>query len=279
MYKNSSNYLRFRSVDNVIKELDAFVKINPKVMVRFHDDDLLAHSASWLDEFASKYSRKIKHPFACFIHPNTVSREKVDCLKRAGCHDVEIGVQSISEQTRKNILGRNVTQEKLISSIGILNDSGLRIITDNILGLPGQSTGEMLDLLKFYNNNRVMKVYCFGFRYYPKTAIIEQVRAHTGLTDADIENLEEGINAKAFIQGGDWWTREIKQLQTFFTFLLYLPKSFNNIIIRRKWYRFFPSIPYSIAVIFSNWLRIPYKYNWALHITISRYKNYLKKVF
>ena len=32
------------------------------------------------------------------------------------------------------------------------------------------------------------------------------------------------------------------------------------------------------TIIFSNWLRIPYKYNWALHITISRYKNYLIKI-
>jgi len=266
-------------VENVINEMRAakggrfFAK-----MVRFHDDDFLMHNINWLNNFSYKYTKEINLPFTCFVHPGTVTKEKVECLRRAGCHDVEVGVQSISEDTRRTILNRNVSQEQLAGAVDILMSSGLKIITDNILGLPGQKTSEMLDLLRFYNNNRVMKVYCFGFRYYPKTAIVDQLRIHTKLTDLGIHKLEEGINAKAFIQGGDWWNREIKQLQTYFAFFLYFSKFLNDFIIRHKLFKLFPALPYSISIIFSNWLRIPYKYNWALHITISRYRNYIAKV-
>jgi hypothetical protein len=264
-------------VDNVILELRNATRSSFKKMVRFHDDDLLARDNGWLKEFAHSYKEQIGLPFACFIHPNTITEEKIEFLKIAGCHDVEIGIQAISEATRKNILRRNVSQERLISSLSILKEYGINVITDNILGIPGQDINEAIELLKFYNNNRVMKIYCFGFRYYPKTQIIDYSREAVRLSDIDIIKIEEGVNAKAFIQGGDHWDSKIKQIQTFLTFLLYFPKGLNNFILRFRLFRFFPHLPYFIGVIFSNWLRIPFKYNWALHITISRYRYFICK--
>ena len=122
-----------------------------------------------------------------------------------------------------------------------------------------------------------MKIYCFGFRHYPATDIVEYSRNAGLLTDEDVDNLENGVNVKTFIQSGDILSREAKQLQTFFAFLLYLPEQINNYILEKKLYRFFIPLPYYILVIFSNWLRIPYRYNWALHITVCRYRVYTFK--
>lgn len=279
IYKNKGTYLRRRSVENVIQELKIAKERYGIDMLRFHDDDLLSSNIGWFEEFAHRYKSYINLPYACFIHPNTLTEEKAKLLKFSGCHDVEIGIQSISEKTRLEILNRPVSHKQLVKAIQILNSCGLNIITDNILGIPNQNIKEIIDLLKFHNENRVMKIYCFGFRHYPKTDIIEYSRKYFNLSNTDITNLEDGINVKAFIQGGDIFNREIKQLQTFFPFLLYFPKSMNNFLIKLRLYRFFPSLPYFITVIFSNWLRIPYRYNWALHITISRYRHFaLKKL-
>jgi len=277
LYAQKGKYLRFRSTDNVIEELCLAKSKSHLKIVRFHDDDLMAVSHQWLEDFSKLYAREINIPFACFVHPNTVTEQKAKCLALAGCHDVEIGVQSVSEKTRREIMNRKISTKQLEQAIYILKDAGLHIITDNILGLPGQSLGEIIDMLKFYNRNRVMKIYCFGFRYYPKTAIIEQAMKNDLLKKEDVDTLENGNNVQAFISGGDRLTVEIKQLQTFFSFLLYLPRKLNNLIINRSLYRLFLPLPYFITVIFSNWLRIPYRYNWALHITISRYRHFILK--
>jgi anaerobic magnesium-protoporphyrin IX monomethyl ester cyclase len=277
IYEKKGRYLRFRSVQNVICELNSFQKKYFVKMVRFHDDDMLAHGVNWLQEFASAYADHIHLPFACFAHPNTVTKEKAKFLKLAGCHDVEIGIQTISEKTRGDILNRRVSHKQLLEAIHILKDCGLNIITDNILGIPGQNIEEIIDLIRFHNDNRVMKIYCFGFRHYPKTDVVEYSRKTLNLSNADIDNLEDGINVQAFIQGGDNWDGKIKQLQTFFTFLLYFPRQLNNFLIKQRLYCFFPGLPYFISVIFSNWLRIPYRYNWALHITVSRYRHFVFK--
>jgi tRNA A37 methylthiotransferase MiaB len=275
VYDGKGRYLRQRSVDHVIAELEAAVQRPSRKMVRFHDDDLLAHSVAWLEDFAAAYKERVGLPFACFIHPNTVTDEKVALLKKAGCHDVEMGVQSIGEDTRRQALSRDVSQAQLLKAFEVLKRHGMNVITDNILGIPGQDVGEVVDLLKFYNENRVMKIYCFGFRYYPRTRVVAAERASGRLSAEDVARIEAGVGAKAFIQGGDHWDKATRQVQTFFTFLLYLPKGFNRFIIHRKLYRFFPPLPYFISVIFSNWFRIPFKYNWALHITIARYRHFL----
>jgi len=279
IYEKKGKYLRYRSVKEVISEFSKFQKKYSITIVRFHDDDMFVHDIHWLEEFANAYSENVRLPFACFAHPNTVTKEKARFLKMAGCHDVEIGIQTISEKFRREILNRQVSHKQLLEAVNILKDSGLNIITDNILGIPGQDIDEIIDLLKFHNDNRVMKIYCFGFRHYPKTEIVGYSRKNANLSDKEIENLEDGINVKAFIQGGDHWDSRIKQLQTFFTFMLYFPKQFNNFLIKRRLYRFFPGLPYFVSVIFSNWLRIPYRYNWALHITVSRYRHFVFKKF
>ncbi|MBU0468377.1 MAG: B12-binding domain-containing radical SAM protein [Candidatus Omnitrophica bacterium] len=276
-YKDKGRYLRFRSANNVIDELVISKEKYGIRFVRIHDDDFLTHDIPWFEEFADKYSKLIKVPFACFTHPNSVTPQKAKLLKEAGCHDIELGVQSISSNTRHNIMNRPVTDQQLHDSINILKDSGIKIITDNILGMPNQDPKEIIDLLKFYNENRVMKIYCFGFRHYPATDIIEYSKKESLLSEEDIENLENGVNVKTFIQSGDILSFEQKQLQTFFAFLLYLPKQVNNYILKHKLYKLIIPLPYFIHVIFSNWLRIPFKFNWALHITISRYSHYIFK--
>jgi radical SAM superfamily enzyme YgiQ (UPF0313 family) len=276
-YHSKGRYLRFRSAANVIAELELAKQKYGIKMVRIHDDDFLTHDVPWFEEFAEKYSTRIQAPFACFTHPNSVTEIKARLLKKAGCHDIEVGVQSISAETRSGVLNRNVSDEQLIRSLKILKDAGIKVVTDNILGLPHQGQEELLDLIKFYNKNRIMKIYCFGFRHYPATDIVEYSRNAGLLTDEDVDNLENGVNVKTFIQSGDILSREAKQLQTFFAFLLYLPEQINNYILEKKLYRFFIPLPYYILVIFSNWLRIPYRYNWALHITVCRYRVYTFK--
>ncbi len=277
LYDAKEKYLRFRTVENVIQELVLAKKKFDIKIVRFHDDDLMAASSKWLKKFSEFYVEKVRVPFTCFVHPATVTEEKAKCLAFAGCHDVEIGIQSVSEKTRREIMNRNISNPDLEKAIFILKDSGLKIITDNIVGVPGQSEDETIDMLKFYNRNRVMKTYCFGFRYYPKTEIIQQAQ-HKGLLEKkDIEALEEGRDVEAFIRGGDSLTTQMKQIQTYFSLLLYFPYNLNSFIISNKLYRFFPPLPYFITVIFSNWLRIPYRYNWALHITITRYRHFIFK--
>jgi len=269
--------LRYRSVKNVISEL-AIIKGKSKArVVRFHDDDMLSHDISWLEEFASQYADKVHLPFACFIHPNTVTDRKAGLLKIAGCHDVEIGIQSIREKTNMEVFNRQVSIGQLEKSMRILKQYDLKIITDNIVGAPYQGIDEIVDLIKFHNENRVMKIYCFGFRHYPKTKIIEHSRGFFKLSDQDIQDLEEGVNVKAFVSGGDNLSRDLRQFQTFLAFLLYFPKTLNNFIIKRKLFRFFPYFPYFITILFSNWLRIPYRYNWSLHISLSRYGNFISK--
>jgi len=119
VYRNvyGANYsLRRRSVDNVIHELKlAKKKYNPK-FIRFHDE-VFTSDKGWLKEFSYKYKRYIGLPLFCFVHPHTIDEGGVRLLKSAGCYEVQMGVQTFSDELNRDVLGRNTSIKKIAEVI------------------------------------------------------------------------------------------------------------------------------------------------------------------
>ena len=280
LYKNKGKYLRRRSVDNLIEEITDSKKKYKIDLVRFHDD-IFTYDLDWLKQFSLKYRKEVDLPFSCYIHPGTANEAVAGYLKRAGCCEAEIGIQTIRADTREKVLSRFVSNSQTERAINIFKDLGIRVTVNNIFGIPGQSEEEISELAEFFNENRVTRLYFYGLRYYPKTKITQDARNAGILSEEDIYRIENGIDAVPFVQGGDSIKdKRLGRFRTLFTLLPYLPKGINRFLINKRIYRFFPVFPYYILVIFSNWLRIRYKYNWMLRRTVVRYPLFMmKKVF
>lgn len=281
LYSNDKgNFMRKRSVDNVINELSLNKRRYNINLVRFHDD-IFSVDRAWLREFSSIYKKEIGAPFSCYVHPNTVDEEVACLMKNAGCYEAEIGIQTMHKQTREQILERFTNDSKIEEVINILKALKMKVTVNNIFGIPGQTIEEILDLARFYNKNRVTRLYFYGLRYYPKTKIVTIAKDKKVLTDKDILSIEKGEEYLTFVRGGHLMgSKELNKLRTFFTMLPFLPRSVNNFIIEKRIYRFFPTFPYFILVVFSNWIRIRYKYNWMLRRTLKRYIIFIaRKIF
>lgn len=277
--RNNGRYVRKRGVDNVLREIIEGRDRWGINFVRFHDD-IFTLDKKWIVEFLKRYKLEVRLPFACFVHPKSIDEDLARLLKDAGCVDVEIGVQSCWESTRKKILNRHVTNSSIKNAIALLKDQKIKITTDNILSLPGQAEEEVQDLARFYNENRVDRIFIFGLRYYPKTDIIYTARDMKILSDNDIETLENGIQKLTFVRGGDTNIPQFRRFAGLFSILLYLPVKINSFIIDKKLYRYFPPLPFTFLVIFSNWLRFNPKYNWMFKRNLSRYLHFIaKKIF
>ena len=62
------------------------------------------------------------------------------------------------------------------------------------------------------------------------------------LTPRDVEEINEGITARSFIQGGTITVKKFARIQTYLVLLLALPKWLNRALIRAKIYRVFPDL-------------------------------------
>jgi anaerobic magnesium-protoporphyrin IX monomethyl ester cyclase len=105
MYRGLGRWQRRRSVDNVIAELQQAHEKFPFETVQFWDEIFVDHM-DWLEEFSDKYARKINKPFFCWAYPKYITPETVAMLEKANCREVNIGIQTINETTKRTKLRR-----------------------------------------------------------------------------------------------------------------------------------------------------------------------------
>lgn len=89
--------------------------------VYFFDEDFLLKSERWIGMFAEKYA-SIGLPFFIFATPRSVSRGKgkLSALADVGLDTVNMGVQSGSERTARDLFGRKENRAEIISVLGVL---------------------------------------------------------------------------------------------------------------------------------------------------------------
>jgi radical SAM superfamily enzyme YgiQ (UPF0313 family) len=150
-YPNSSKYVRYRSVERVIAECKDFTL-----------------KKSWAEEFLKFYRKEISLPFHCYEKIDVLTKERVDWLKRAGCKEVTLGIQSGNETIRSEILNRKISDDKTLTSASWFHESRIRIQTENIIGFPEEDKAKILDTIKINARIRpvMIKIYFFNpFKY------------------------------------------------------------------------------------------------------------------
>jgi len=189
IYKGKGNTVRKRSVGNVIEELTfALDRYNPKMVV--FDDELLTYDKKWLDEFSREYKRRINKLSFCWVHPLNIDDDIITCLKRLNCYNVHMGIQTLNPRTRKKNLNRYYSNTEIVKAITLLQKSRIRSIVEYIVGLPGDTKEDYIDIIRFHSQHKVQAVNLYNLQCFPKTKIIEKM----GLSKESIEKINNGLN-------------------------------------------------------------------------------------
>ena len=134
LYRERGKYVRFRSVESVIYELqEAKRKTKNLRTIRFWDE-IFPDDNKWIDEFAKRYKKEINLPFEIWVHPLKISCNLIEKLVDAGLFKAVMGIQSGSAYIRKEIFGRYERQEDIINASKILSECKVpRVIYDFII--------------------------------------------------------------------------------------------------------------------------------------------------
>jgi radical SAM superfamily enzyme YgiQ (UPF0313 family) len=249
IYRGKGRFFRRRSPEQVLSELKKAKDEYHYTTVHFWDEIFISDK-KWLFTFLEDYKREIDVPFTCCIHVNFIDEEVVSLLKDANCWQAIMGVQSLNEELKKTILNRRETNEQVRKTIRLLKDAKIHTICENMLALPTQTEEDLINMLRFYNETRPNRLSLYFIRYYPKTEIIESALEHKILTHEDVEELNRGLNARSFIQGGTVQEKTFAKIQGFLTFIPVLPQWLNRFLIKIKIYRIIPNfgmLTHSIA--------------------------------
>lgn len=77
-------------------------------------------------------------PLSCELNAEDLDARLVDALAKAGLRHVEIGLQTVNPKTLKTV-GRHFDPYAFARGVGLLRNAGIRVMTDIMVGLPGDS--------------------------------------------------------------------------------------------------------------------------------------------
>jgi radical SAM superfamily enzyme YgiQ (UPF0313 family) len=164
IYRGKGAYVRKRSVDNIIEEIN-LLRVAEDVKTIYFQDDTFFNDGHWLEEFAVKYKREVDIPYICLLRIESVDENSVRLLEESNCRKVFFGIESGSEDLRRNILNRRVTDEQIINGAGFLKKYGIRFRTYNMLGLPGETMEDAFKTVEI--NTRIGTDYPWCSLLYP----------------------------------------------------------------------------------------------------------------
>ncbi len=194
LYRGLGRFVRHRSVDMVIKEMEMVLATYTGIgRITFHDD-ILAIDLDWLSSFCELYRERIGIPFRCNLRADSISVEVLECLKLAGCIELWIGVESGNEEIRNKVLNKGVSNEVIERAFKLVKQYGIKTKSYNMIGIPGEKPSDIEETFAF--NNRIgpdIKNVTI-FRPYPGTELYQSCMNNGWLSNRKVDGYwEESI--------------------------------------------------------------------------------------
>lgn len=129
--------LRKRSVDHFIEELRWVQSLGFRE-VMFNDATLTA-DMEWASAlFEGIIKNNIDLRWNCSTRTDRVNTEILKLMKRAGCHTIAIGMESVDPAVLKNIR-KNISSEQIRAAISMIKRNGMDTIVFCVVGFPGET--------------------------------------------------------------------------------------------------------------------------------------------
>lgn len=233
LYENKGRYVRRRSVDNVIDEIEhAANKYNFKKICFY--DDCFTLDRKWVIEFCEKYTRRIKKlniKFRITTRADLLDEDIIKKLKYTGCFSVSLGVETGNELTRNNLLKKNLYDKDIERAVFLLRKHRVKFITFNMVGLPGETIDDCIRTIEF--NIKLKPDLAKFFVFHPFHGLdLTSYALKTGiLNEKDIIGLPNSVGEKSIISDNSKINIDrLAYIYVKYPFLL----RFNKIILNRR---------------------------------------------
>lgn len=146
----SGKKVAYRPVEDILEELDFLIKENGVQTITFLDDALLANRSriiSLLNEMIERnYNIQWKAATVSAWH---LDDELLDLMKRSGCIQLTISVESGSQRVLKEIIHKPLRLEIIPHVIAQCRKIGIWLGANFVIGFPGETWDEIRQTMKF----------------------------------------------------------------------------------------------------------------------------------
>ncbi len=144
----SGKKYRMHSAEYVLEEMQMLRK-DYKARQLIITDDTFTLNHNRLEKICrGMINKKLNLEWFCFSQVNTVNREILKLMKRAGCFSIGFGVESSEKDILKK-MGKNIRPEQAVETVREANNIGLKTQAFYVFGTPGETREQMENTISF----------------------------------------------------------------------------------------------------------------------------------
>ncbi|MBN1344400.1 MAG: B12-binding domain-containing radical SAM protein [Phycisphaerae bacterium] len=183
--ESPKSYLRHYPPQRVVDEIIELRDRHPGVRTIIFDDDLLTMNREYCIELFERYAAsKVGLPFVLNAHVQAFNDDVAAALRAAGCMIVKFGVESGSNDLRRNVLKRYMGNDQIAEAFEICRRHDLHSSAFLMIGLPFETRrtlDETIDLMVRVRPGRMRWAIFYPFQGTESYAIAESA----GLIDEE----------------------------------------------------------------------------------------------
>jgi anaerobic magnesium-protoporphyrin IX monomethyl ester cyclase len=208
LYKRQ-RYVRYRSVEHVMTELEEAKRAYPFIdFIWFSDDSFFGRPLPDLLHFASEYKKRIGDPFYVLGSPGTITDEKYEALVDAGLICIQMGIEHGSPRLQKMFKRSTMGNDKILKSAEVITKYADRTAPpqyDVIYDLAYETIDDKLATLQLISDlPKPYRLQVFSVIYYPGTSL-HTIAARDGLVNDE----KAEIYDRMFFERHDSYTNTV----------------------------------------------------------------------
>jgi len=172
IFDGKGDFLRKRSVANVMEELKQNLRTYDPSFVSLHDDNFTTN-VLWVEEFCEVYRDEIGLPWYCFGYPTTIKPRLMKAMAAANCSMLFMGVDSGDADVRATLMERPMTDDLIYEKARLIHEHGIRSFVSTIYGIPGETPETMWKTLDMVDVIRPTQASGNVFYPLPKTKLYD----------------------------------------------------------------------------------------------------------
>ncbi len=139
--------VRRRSIEHFLEELKWVKKLGFNE-VMFNDATLTSDDEWVASLFEGMIKNDINLTWNCSTRADRINNQILKLMKRAGCHTIALGMESVDPVVLKNIR-KNITGAKIKEAVSMIRKSGIDTIVFNVIGFPGETRDSIQTTIDF----------------------------------------------------------------------------------------------------------------------------------
>jgi len=200
------NRLRFNSAERVVDEMEYLKKLGYNEIF-FRDETFTANRQRVMEICKLIEERGLNMSWISNTRVDTISKEMMTAMKRAGCHLIKIGVESGSQEVLDKI-NKGIKLEQTRAVFQWAHEIGMEMHAHTMLGCIGENKQTVDATIKLLKEIEPTTVTSGAFTAYPGTPVFSMVEAkHPDVGDGSQRDLAkihtEGFFNKTFCDLSD----------------------------------------------------------------------------